>query len=104
VRAHLAPLLGLDPSHLTPGRLTYDLRRLRLHGLIARIPHTQRYRVTWEGLRTALFFTRVYGRILRPGLARIVPVAPPGDMALQPYFDQVEGAIDRWIDHAKLAA
>jgi len=25
-------------------------------------------------------------------------------MALQPYFDQVEGAIDRWIDHAKLAA
>ncbi len=79
VRAHLAPLLGLEPTHITPGRLTYDLRRLRLHGLIERIPHTQRYRVTREGLRTALFFTRVYARILRPGMARITPVAAAGD-------------------------
>jgi len=78
VRAHLAPLLGLEPTQLTPGRLTYDLRRLRLHGLIERIPHTQRYRVTHEGLRTALFFTRVYGRILRPGMARITPAAAVG--------------------------
>jgi len=104
VRAHLAPLLGLEPSRLTSGRMTYDLRRLRLHGLIARIPHTQRYRVTREGLRTALFFTRVYGRILRPGMARITPAAAAGDPALRPSFDQVEGAIDRWIDQAKLAA
>ncbi len=104
IREHLAPLLGLDPSAMTPGRMTYDLRRLRLHGLIARVPHTHRYRVTAEGLRTALFFTRVYARILRPGLARITPVAPPGDTALQPYFTRLEGAIDRWIDQAKLAA
>jgi hypothetical protein len=34
LRAHRAPLLGLDPSHRTPGRMTYDLRRLRLHRLI----------------------------------------------------------------------
>ncbi len=104
VRARLAPLLGLDPSHLTPGRLTYDLRRLRLHGLIERIPHTQRYRVTHEGLRTALFFTRVNTRILRPGMARITPAAAVGDPALRPSFDQVQGAIDRWIDQAKLVA
>ncbi len=104
VRPHLAALLGLDPSAMTPGKMTYDLRRLRLHGLIARVPHTHRYRVTDEGLRTALFFTRVYARILRPGLARIAPTAPPGDPALRPYFDKVEGAIDRWIDQAKLVA
>ena len=104
LRAHLAPLLGLDPSPLTPGRMTYDLRRLRLHGLIERVPHTQRYRVTREGLRIALFFTRVYGRILRPGLARIAPAAAAGDPELRPSFDQVERAIDRWIDQAKLAA
>ncbi len=108
LRERFAPLLGLDPSAMTPGRMTDDLRRLRLHGLIARIPHTHRYRVTDEGLRTALFFTRVYARvyarILRPGLARLVPAAPPGDTALRPYFDKLEGAIDRWIDQAKLAA
>jgi hypothetical protein len=104
VRARLALLLGLDPSAMTPGKMTYDLRRLRLHGLIERLPRTHRYRVTDEGLRTALFFTRVYLRILRPGLARIAPAAPPGDPTLQPYFDKVEGAIDRWIDQAKLVA
>ena len=104
VRERLALLLGLDPSAMTPGKMTYDLRRLRLHGLIARLPHSHRYRVTEEGLRTALFFTRVYARILRPGLARITPLAPPGDTALRPYFDKLEGAIDHWIDHAKLAA
>src|SRR6266566_605678 len=104
VRERLALLLGLDPSAMTPGKMTYDLRRLRLHGLIARLPHSHRYRVTEEGLRTALFFTRVYARILRPGLARITPLAPPGDTALRPYFDKLEGAIDHWIDHAQLAA
>jgi len=104
VRERLALLLGLQPSAMTPGRMTYDLRRLRLHGLIARLPHTHRYRVTDEGLRTALFFTRLYARILRPGLARIAPAAPPGDTALRPYFDKLEGALDRWIDQAKIAA
>ncbi len=104
LRAYLAPLLGLEPSHLTPGRMTYAVRRLRLHGLSARIPHTQRYRVTREGLRPALFFTRVYGRILRPGMARSTPAAAAGDPALRPSFDQVEDASDRWIDQAKLAA
>jgi hypothetical protein len=77
LRAHLAPLLGLEPSHLSPGRMTYDLRRLRLHGLIERIPHTQRYRVTSQGLRTALFFTRVYARLACSGLASRVSPRPP---------------------------
>ena len=104
LRAHLAPLRGLEPSHISPGRMTYDLRRLRLHGLIERIPHTQRYRVTPQGWRTALFFTRVYARLLRPGLARLAPTAPPGDAALRPYFDRLEGAIDRDIAQAQLAA
>jgi hypothetical protein len=104
LRQHLAPLLGLAPSHLTAGRMTYDLRRLRLHGLIERLPGTQRYRVTALGLRTALFFTRTYARLFRPGLARILPAAPSGDEALRPYFDDLEAALDRWVEHAQLAA
>ncbi len=39
LRAHLAPLLGLSPSELARGGLTYHLGRLRLHGLIERLPH-----------------------------------------------------------------
>ena len=104
LRAHRAPLLGLDPSRLTAGRMTSDLRRLRVQGRIERRPGTQRYRVTAAGLGVALFFTRTDARLLRPGLARILPLAPPGDEALRPYFDDLEAAIDRWVEQARLAA
>jgi hypothetical protein len=63
MRALLAQLLGLDPAHYPVGRMTYDLRRLRLHGLIHRIPKSHRYEVTAAGLRIALFFTRTYARL-----------------------------------------
>ena len=49
---------------MTPGQMTYHLRRLRLHGLIERIPGTHRYQVTRLGSCTALFCTRTYNRIL----------------------------------------
>jgi len=65
LRQRLRQLRGKD---LSPGSMTYDLRRLRLHGLIRRIPRTWRYQVTDYGLRIALFFTRSYDRLLRPGL------------------------------------
>ena len=84
--------------------MTYDLRRLRLRGLIARIPQTHRYRVTRDGLRLALFFTRAYARLLRPGLARVLPEEPPDDGPLRAAFDRLESAMDRWCAEAKLAA
>jgi hypothetical protein len=37
LRTHLAPLLGKHLEDITSGQTTYDLRRLRLHGLIERI-------------------------------------------------------------------
>ena len=48
------------------------MRRLRLHGLIERVAASFRYRVTDRGFRVALFFTRVYNRILRPGSADLL--------------------------------
>jgi hypothetical protein len=63
LRGLVAGLLGRD---YTSSQMSYDLRRLRLHGLIERVPHTHNYVTTDEGLRLALFFTKVHGRILRP--------------------------------------
>lgn len=57
--------------------MSYDLRRLRLHGLIERIDGTHRYRVTDFGLRAAVFFTRAYARLIRPGLAELSSPDPP---------------------------
>ncbi len=56
---------------MTAGKITYELRRLRLHGLIERVPHTNRYQVTSFGLQVAMFFTRTYNRVLRTGLSHI---------------------------------
>ena len=62
--------------------MTYDLRRLRLHGLIQRIPGTHRYQITARGLRVALFFTRTHARLLRPKLADIFDPAPQASTSL----------------------
>jgi hypothetical protein len=75
LRAHLAPLLGIDPDQLTTGQMSYDLRRLRLHGLIQRFPGTHRYHPTPLGWRVAVFFTHAYNRFLRTGLAQIADPA-----------------------------
>jgi hypothetical protein len=57
-------------------QMTYHLRRLRLHQIIERIAGTDRYRLTDFGLRIALFFTRVYNRLLRPGWGESFPNSP----------------------------
>lgn len=69
LRAYVAQLLGFSLDQYKPGKMTYDLRRLRIHGLIQRIPRTTRYTVTEFGLRTALFFTKTWNRIFRTGLS-----------------------------------
>ncbi|MBV9140088.1 MAG: hypothetical protein JO115_04095 [Pseudonocardiales bacterium] len=40
LRTLLAPLLGTTTKDITAGKMTYDLRRLRAHGLITRTPTT----------------------------------------------------------------
>jgi len=104
LREHLAPLLGKKPSQLTPGRITYDLRRLRLHGLIERIPKTHRYRITAKGLRTAIFYNSLYNRSLRTGLAIISPCAANSELPIAKSIRAAENAVNKWCQHQKLAA
>jgi hypothetical protein len=104
LRALLAQMLGLDPATYPAGRMTYDLRRLRLHGIIKRIPRSHRYRLTPEGLRIALFFSRTYARLLRPTLADIMPQAPPAATHIRTAFDRLQSAIDECCQEQRLVA
>ena len=104
LRHHLAPLLGKTPDLMTSGQITYDLRRLRLHGLIERIPHTFRYQVTDTGMRSAQFLTRVHDRLLRTGLAEITDPSPPASTALRAADRAYQAAIDDLTRQAGLAA
>jgi hypothetical protein len=81
--------------------MTYDLRRLRLHGLIKRVPKTHRYQLTDLGLRTALFFTHSYNRIIRTGLAEILDPTHPGP--LRKAFTTLQTEMDRHATRANAA-
>jgi len=104
LRDHWAPLLGKAAQDITPGQMTYQLRRLRLHGLMERLPKTHRYRVTDQGWRTALFCTRCYNRILRPGLAQVLPKETAAEPELRHRFEQLDAAIEHWIEQQKVPA
>jgi hypothetical protein len=104
LRPEIAALLGIDPGQITQGKMTYDLRRLRLHGLIHRLPKTHRYRLTGLGLRVVLFYTRVYSRVLRPGLAMVARKPPDHPTKLQRGFSAVDHVVDDWCRRARLAA
>jgi hypothetical protein len=104
LRELMAQLLGLEPGHFTQGKMTYDLRRLRLHGLIERIPHTHRYIVTDFGFKAAMMLTRAYNRVLRPGLAAVHDTIPPELTRLRKAFEKVDAEVTRIHDTGQLAA
>jgi len=102
MRQHVAATLG---RCFRSGQITYDLRRLRLHGFIERIPNTHRYRVTRQGARAALFLTRSYARLLRPGLAVIKSdTEPSASVPLRKAFERVDHEIQRAWDAQQVAA
>ncbi len=104
LRRHLAPLLGKTPSLMTSGQITYDLRRLRLHGLIERVPGTFRYQVTDTGIRSARYLTRLHDRLLRTGLAELTDPDPPAPAPLRAADHAYQAAIDDLTRQAGLAA
>jgi hypothetical protein len=73
LRARVATLLGVPYSM---GQMSYDLRRLRMKGLIRRLPRSNTYVLTPDGQRVAIFYTKLHNRLLRPLTAANDPPAP----------------------------
>jgi hypothetical protein len=102
LRGITAQLRGLAPDAVTTGQMTYDLRRLSTHGLIDKIEHTHRYRVTDQGLHVAAFLTRVHDRLLPTGLNIITD--PRTDRPLRAAATAYQNAIDNLATATGLAA
>ena len=99
-------IAGLIPGY-SARQMTYDLRRLRRKGFIQRIPRTQRYELTSEGRRLAVFLTKTYTRIVNPSLAELDPALPPdiADRApLAKTWRAFERAIQDRINEAAIMA
>lgn len=93
LREHMAPLMAVRPDQFSPGRMTYDLRRLRLHGFIERIPKSHRYQLTDFGRKAAVFLSRAYTRLVQPGL-----VSALGSSLAHPALTNAVAALDRAIE------
>jgi hypothetical protein len=96
LRGLVAGLLGHDYS---VNQMTYDLRRLRLHGIIERVPHTHTYRLTPQGTRVAVFYTKLHQRLLGPLLDANQPPAP---VNLRRALATIDRTIGDYITNARL--
>jgi len=104
LRQLLAGLLGRRPGEITTGQAGYDLRRLRVHGLITRIPGTHRYQLTDTGAGHAMLLTHIHTRLLAPGLAQLTDPDPPMPTALRAAARNYQHALDQLTRQAGLAA
>jgi len=96
LRAQVSRLLGVP---YTVNQMSYDLGRLRLNGLIDRVPDTNTYVLTSDGQRVAIFYTKVHNRLLRPLLAGHQPPAPA---ELRDALRTIDQHVRSYIDHARL--
>ena len=97
LRAQVNHLLGVA---YTVNQMSYDLARLRRNGLIERIERTNTYVPTGDGLRIAVFYTKVHNRILQPLTAADRPPAPT---ELRTALRTIDRHVDSYIDRARLA-
>lgn len=98
-RSLRALMTGLLHRPYSMNQASYDLARLARNNLITRIPGKNRYRLTGEGLRFAIFYTKLHDRLLRPLLAADKPPAPP---PLRKALHTIDIHINERIDQARL--
>ena len=92
----MAGLLGTDYS---TNQMSYDLRRLRLHGIIERVPGTNSYRVTSDGIRIAVFYTKVRARVLGP----LIDAEPPNmTLGLRRALTAVDNVVEEFVTTARM--
>jgi hypothetical protein len=94
--ARVSSLLG---SPYTSAQMTYDLRRLRLKGLIRRLEGTNTYVLTPEGARLAIFYTKLHDRLLGPLLAAD---QPPASLDLRRALKVIDASVGDYVVRARM--
>ena len=100
VRAAVAQLLGRDAAAYAASQMTYHLQRLRLHGLIERVPGSHRYRITDRGAKIAMLSVRLHARGFRPAASLPTTGSARGPRA----FEQLNAALTTFLQEARLVA
>jgi hypothetical protein len=100
LRYLVADLLGVTAGEYTTSQMTYDLRRLRLKGLIFRPPRTNRYFVTPYGWKVARLFSRLEARVFRPAIAMFTSNDAVLPFPLRASLNRVDSQLDQLIYQA----
>ncbi len=102
VREIIPSLLGIAPEAYTASQMSYDLRRLRLKGLIARIAGTHTYILTTYGRKVVYLMTKLRQRIFDLASAALeTTTAWPSQLAHA--FRQLDAQLDNLVTNAQLA-
>ncbi len=94
-------------AEYSSAQASYDLRRLRMKGLIERVEGSNIYRVTPHGLRVSAFFTQLATRVIVPALTDLADLArpsPPAPRPLTAAWRTYERELDNAVRTARLAA
>jgi hypothetical protein len=102
LRETVQTLLNVSPDDYTANQMSYDLRRLRLKGLIARLEGRHRYILTTYGRRVAYLMTKLQTRIFDlASVALHTSEAVPSRLARA--FRQLDAELDKLVANAQLA-
>jgi hypothetical protein len=105
LRSHVAALLGENLQQYSAAKMSYDLRRLRLKGLIYRKAGSTRCYLTPYGLKVSLFLTRLHARLLRPGFCALEPENPSSiPHPLRAALHRIDVEIQRMLENAHFVA
>ncbi len=97
LRQQVADLLGVTVADFTSNQMTYDLRRLRLKGLIYRPAGTNRHFLTTHGWKVAPLFSRLEARGFRPAMAIFTSNDAVLPFPLRQALDRVDVQLDLLI-------
>ena len=91
---------GLKEKDYSLNQIRYDLRKIRLHGLIERIPHTHAYRFTQRGQKLTLLLIQLRKRIYGPIAFGTLRHRPNKDHMPNSAFERAYHKIDQAFDEA----
>jgi hypothetical protein len=98
---HTLAALGSTTQSYSLASLRYDLSKLRVKGLVQRLPRSRRYHLPATGYSVCLIFLKLFERVYAPlSAARLDPI--PGDASLpthkQTLLDRLYGRLNAVLD------
>jgi DNA-binding transcriptional ArsR family regulator len=108
--AKVRELRGQSEAEYSPRQASYDLKKLRVKGLVERVGKSRRYAATEAGLRTMAAVGIVREQVLKPILAKAChpephpPLPPENRGALETHYQAIQKEVRKLLQTLKMPA